>query len=90
MNPILPVDNVSIEDQLNNISGVSGSTIVCSSVYQVVLVNQVSDFTDNFLPVSSSAFCIMVIAAFFYHKFLCVVKTIINSFFKEAVSKYGK
>ena len=90
MDHVLQTDDRSLEEVLQGFSGVSGSSIVCSSEVDVIEVHSKSDFIDSYVPLSSSALCLMVIAAFFYKKFLDLVKTIINSFFKEAVSRYDR
>ena len=81
---------VNIEESLQGYSGVSGSSIVCSSDVQVIEVHSLSDFSENYSPLSSTALCIMVILMFAYKKFLDVVKSIISSSFKEAVRKYDR
>lgn len=81
---------VNIEDSLQGYSGVSGSSIVCSSEVQVIEVRSPADFLQYYNPISSSALCIMVILLFAYKKFLDVIKSIISSMFKEVFRKYDR
>ena len=70
-------DPLSIYDSLNGFSEVSGSSIICSSEYEIIEVHQVQDLVSSFSPLSSIAFCLMIIFLFSFKCFLDLVKHII-------------
>ena len=70
-------DPISIYDSLYGFSEVSGSSIVCSLDYDIVEVHQVQDLVSSFKPLSSIAFCLMIIFLFSFKCFLDLVKHII-------------
>lgn len=88
MNFELQDNDLSLFDVLNGYTGVSGSSIICSSDVEVIEVRSVSDFISHYVPLSSTSLCIMILAFFFYKKFLDLIKVVINSMLKEASKRY--
>ena len=69
--------DTSVYDILENSSGVSGSSIVCSSDYNIIEVRSIEDIKDNFTPVSTVSFCMMFVLLLFFWRLLDVFKAII-------------
>lgn len=77
-------DVSSMSDVLNGVSGVSGSAIVTSSDYEVIVISDPEDIFSVMQPVSSLALCSIIVFLYTYKKVLQTFVRILSLIFRRA------
>ena len=85
MYPKLQSDDLSLYEKIYGVTNVSGSSVVCSSDFEIIEVHSLEDFSSNFMPLSSISFCLMIIFLVFYKKILDLIKHVIYKIINKGV-----
>lgn len=73
----------TMNEVLNGVTGVSGSAIVTSSDYQVIVISDQADISSFIQPISSLALCSMIIFLYTYKKILQTFVRILSLIFRR-------
>lgn len=69
----------SVYDLLSDHNVVSGSSILYTDSYDIVLIRSPDDLVGSFSIISTMSLCVMLLFALFYYRFLLLIKHITNN-----------